>query len=653
MMFTYKPVFYLLAIVLFFGSCREEDERTPEQIERDKIIEIENTLRTHNWGFNDLKVSVKYETRATPLLANVADENGMVQPGVYDSYDIFGNGKRQLYYTYQFTRDKINVDTNESGNYHRFGGYFVLNSSEIRVNPDSTNALRFQYNYNPENALFTMQSEYARNQAFIDFVNSTIYHSILSGRPGEIADAVVDKILNSEEIANVIEQLLYDLIHGKIDEITQSPEEAAGVLARAIVEKLKEIDWELLLYDKILELLQKLQVDNPEETAAELAQRMADKIQSSISQSDIYDLLLPILEEIENETLPVIANKIANAVYGLIVDKLNYDTIYQKLYPLWEQFTLADSSTIIETSDTLASVVANHFFNVDTLTESLIPFITKVDETIRLGELAQEIIDSVLIPKVNEINERFPGLELSPDWETVKQYLTGVLTAIKAALGSSTVEELSATLANAVNTVMKSTLQKGFETAIFRLQKIPPDIASSTITAWIINLVEMAEQPVVDFIEEKLNRIFDRFDAEAIAADISEIIYNKIVDVFNEENLYQLILPILESLNEVDMERVARLLSKWLIESGIIQDNISEEQVIAKLTEILSDLIGNINPDETTEKLVELILNSNIVNNIDGKILSKFLELKIYQLLLSIGRNINAIDLIEVSIKIK
>lgn len=99
----------MVSLVLF--SCQKEDPKTPEQLERDKIIATENLLRENTWGFHDLKISVQYESRAIPLLANVADENGMVQPGEYDSYDIFGNSDRQANYTYQFTRDKINRDT--------------------------------------------------------------------------------------------------------------------------------------------------------------------------------------------------------------------------------------------------------------------------------------------------------------------------------------------------------------------------------------------------------------------------------------------------------------------------------------------------------------------------------------------------------------
>jgi hypothetical protein len=70
-------------------------------------LKARNLLRNHVWGFHDLVVDVKYEMRATPLLANVADENGMVQPGQYNARDIFGNDHRQENYSYQFALAKV------------------------------------------------------------------------------------------------------------------------------------------------------------------------------------------------------------------------------------------------------------------------------------------------------------------------------------------------------------------------------------------------------------------------------------------------------------------------------------------------------------------------------------------------------------------
>jgi hypothetical protein len=648
--------FIRLSLLIIFSflifSCEDDVELTPEQIERNEILKIEKLLRDNTWGFKDLLVTVQYKSRAIPLLANVADDNGMVKPGTYDSYDIYGNNERQSIYSYAFTRDDINVDTVGNGDYSKVGGYFVINTEEIRINPITSDALRFAYNYNYGSDVFTFTTDQARSGKLVEAVNDMIIKSIITGKPGDLADVIVNKLLTNDKVSQAIETFLYDLIHGKINEITQNPEEVAEELARIVVNKLSELDWETILYDKILELLQKLQVENPEEKATELAERIAAKIQASLSQSDIYDLLLPILEDIENETLPVIVTKISEAIYSLLTQVFSEENIYNKTYPLWDEFSQVDSTTVVEVSDTLSSVVVNYFMDVDTLTERLIPFISKVEATssLKLGELAQEIIDSVLVPIVDDINGTFPGLGLEPDWESIQPYITTVLVTIKTALIGSTIEELSGTMANAIISIMDLTIQKGFEKAIFGLQKIPAEQAASVIAAWIVNLVSIAEQPIIDFIEAKLNLITDKFDAIKIAEDLSGLIYNKLIDVLSEENLYQLILPIIEVLNDTDMEKIAELISTWLIDSGVISDNIDKEQVISTLTEILSGIIGNVDPDEATQQLVDLILNSEIVENIDGNILSKIIEIKIYQLLVSVGGDLNAIEQIELEI---
>ncbi|MDP3441340.1 MAG: hypothetical protein Q8T08_00630, partial [Ignavibacteria bacterium] len=91
----------ILFISLLMVSCKpDEDLITPDLDLIYKVKSTEKLLRENTWGFNDLVVEVKYEMRAIPLLANVADANGMVQPGKYISLDIFGNDHRQKAYNY-------------------------------------------------------------------------------------------------------------------------------------------------------------------------------------------------------------------------------------------------------------------------------------------------------------------------------------------------------------------------------------------------------------------------------------------------------------------------------------------------------------------------------------------------------------------------
>ena len=646
-------VFFLLASVIFY-AC-ETDEKTAEQIERDKIIAVEDQLRDNTWKFNDLVVSVKLEANAIPLLANVADENGMVQPGIYNSYAIFGNNDRQLKASYQFTRDDILRDTSGSGDFMKIAGYYVLSTSEIRINPDSSNKINFSYSNNADDNTFILNASSFYSPDLIASVNNRIVNSILADRPDDLAEKIVDFLQNNENISKAIERFLYEIIHSKVEEITQSPEEISEKLATAVVEKLGEIDWEEVLYNRILEFLQNLQAEDPEEKAGELAQRLAEKIEASLAQSDIYDVILPILQEFEDNTLPVLASRIAATVYDKISEVLSEENIYNRVYPVWEQLTQADSVTLSETADTLASVVTAYFFDADTLAESLIPFVEKVDETspFQLGGLSQEIIDSVLIPVVEDINGAFPGLGLDPDWSAVKPVITSLLSAVKAALGNQTIEELSRTLANGIIGVMDTIIQKGFEKAIFSLQEIPADQAASVIASWITNLLEMAEEPVVDFIEGKLNALFDKFEAEKAAETISAVMYNKILEIFSEESLYGLFLPLLEAFQEADVEQIAGLIAAWILELDLKPEDLTKEELIAQLSIVISQLIGNMDPENATQVLLDLLLENDLIEQLDGRILQTVLEFKIYELYGIVAGSINAIDGVEIVISVK
>ena len=63
-----------------------------------------------------------------------------------------------------------------------------------------------------------------------------------------------------------------------------------------------------------------------------------------------------------------------------------------------------------------------------------------------------------------------------------------------------------------------------------------------------------------------------------MAENLSAMINNKILEVFAADNIYNLILPIMERLSEINVEAAAEKIAGWLTES--IKDNISEEEVI-------------------------------------------------------------------------
>ena len=74
---------------------------------------------------------------------------------------------------------------------------------------------------------------------------------------------MVDKILNNQNVQDAMQQLLYDMIHGRVEELTENPENVSEKLAEVVLQELQDVDWETLVYDKLVEILSQLQVEQP------------------------------------------------------------------------------------------------------------------------------------------------------------------------------------------------------------------------------------------------------------------------------------------------------------------------------------------------------------------------------------------------------
>ena len=343
---------------------------------------------------------------------------------------------------------------------------------------------------------------------------------------------------------------------------------------------------------------------------------------------------------------------IADAIYNLVLEAFSEENIYAKIYPLWLSFSEVDSASVSSVADTLGNVITSYFFDAEKLAPKLEPFVETLRSTsnVKIPALAQDIIDDVLIPIVDTLNANFPALELNPDWESIKPILSSALTVIKSSIGDQSNAEAATSLAESIIGVMDGIITKGVESAIFKLQSIPATQASQVIAAWLNNIVVMAEPEVVVFLEGKLNELIALFNAEDVAEKLANAINSKLLDVFSYYNIYELVLPLMEKLGAINIEAAAQEIVDWLSELGIIKDNVSEEQVLEILNEIISELIGNINVDEVSQKLVDAILESNVVSNIDGAILNLLIKFKTYQLLNYLQNDLNAIDKVELKI---
>ena len=178
-------IVFVFAVLIVFSSCQKEDPLvSPDYRVIEKVKDTEILLRNNLWGYHDLVVDVQYEMRAIPLLANVADANGMVQPGKYNSYAIYGNAHRQENYSYQFGLSKVYRDTSNSDAYYKMGYYNVLSDKDIRLNPDSLGRFTYEYRYREDDDLFVLTSNQLTNGYINDFISKVVADAILTGQAG-------------------------------------------------------------------------------------------------------------------------------------------------------------------------------------------------------------------------------------------------------------------------------------------------------------------------------------------------------------------------------------------------------------------------------------------------------------------------------------
>ena len=129
--------------------------------------------------------------------------------------------------------------------------------------------------------------------------------------------------------------------------------------------------------------------------------------------------------------------------------------------------------------------------------------------------------------------------------------------------------------------------------------------------------------------------------------------YNKILEIFSEEGLNDLLLPLLEEFQEADVEQIADLIAAWILELDLKPEDLTKEELIAQLSKVISQLIGNMDPENATQALLDLLLENDLIKQLDGRILQTVLKFKIYELYGRVSGSVNAIDGVEIVLSVK
>jgi len=622
--FNFLPV----VLLLYIAACKQPLDPVIES-----VTETNTTLQAYNWILTDYQVVVKNPDIPPPVLINVSDS--LINAGNYQLNDMIPSETDFPLYIMRFTDDKkILVDSANTGDFVDQGGtYFVLNSINIRIKPPRVKKEIYDYYYNSDQRSMTFTlSEEAANTA-IENVNDLVTSWVVNETPNNIGEAIAQKVGSSQKLQETVQEFLENAIAGKISGISDfNPENAADTLATMIMAAIDSIDWQSTLSEAINTELQNITDINADSLAPIIAQNVANSIQSAFGVDNIYNILLPYMESLDSQDTETMANNIATLIVQALDNVFNQQNLQQIITPIWKQFTKLDSTTVGSIAAKLTDITKANWLNPDTLARVFLPFTEKIEETpaSQLGILAQQTTDSLEV-HINQLNETFPGLNFSPDYNQIETDIKGILVAAKPIIeiiGADTVAmNIAEMLLN--NYLTTDNIQHAFASAIHFLQTIDPETAAYTISNWLENIEQRIEPDLFEWLTTKLSPIIQNSDPDYTAFKIAEQVNEFVIDHFTEENIESIVLPLLQKITNINTEILANLIAKTILNSSLVKDGFTQDAIADKLLPVLQD-IDNIDPQEISENIVDA-LSDAFRSNYSPERLSNIIAFLLYK----------------------
>lgn len=625
-----RILYFLLAVsLLYTTACKQPMDPVIESVN-----ETNNTLQAYTWVLTDYQVVVKNPDIPPPVLINVSDS--VIEAGNYQLNDMIPYGTDFPVYIIQFTDDnKILVDSANTGDFVDQGGsYFVFNNINIRIKPPGVEKEIYNYYYNSDLQSMTFNlTEEAASRA-IDDVNELLTSWVVNETPNEIGNAIAQKVDSSQKLQETVQEFLENAIAGKISDITDfNPQKAADTLAALIMASIDSVDWESTLSDAINTELQKITDINADSLAPIIAQNVADVIQSAFGVDELYNILLPYMDGLDSQDPETMANNIATLIVQALGNVFDQQNLQQIITPIWEQFTKLDTTQVNAIAVTLTDITEANWLNPDTLTAVFLPFTEKIEETpmSQLGNLAQQTTDSLEV-HINQLNETFPGLNFSPDYNQIETDIKGILVAAKPIIGTIGADTVAMNIAEMLlnNYLTTDNIEHAFASAIHYLQTIDPETAANTIAIWLENIEQRIEPDLIEWLTTKLSPIIENADPEYTAFKIAEQVNAFVVDHFTEENTESIVLPLLQKITNINTEALANLIAKTILNSSLVKDGFTQDDIANKLLPVLQD-IHNIDPQKLSEMIVDA-LSDVFRNNYSPERLSNIIAFLLYKM---------------------
>ena len=611
-----KLLLPVIAMLLFTFSCEEPMDPIIKSVNN-----TNNLLQENVWNLEEFTISVKHEDIPPPILFGVA--GSILNSGIYGLDEMVLDATDMKDYTLHFTPDRNMITSN--GQIDVLGDsiarYFVFNESTIRISTDKTK-LNYSYIYDDQNKLMSMVLTADDAQSLIQDVNDKLIKAISNKTPDKLGDLVAALLYDSESIQKLINDLVVSALAGKLEFINDfDPNEAAEILAGKIIEALQTVDWEGKLTELLKTELEKITNIDPDLVAGEIAKEVSEAVNELLSVENIYRLVQPFLNELATNP-----DRIAESISTLIVNEFfnvfNEENLKPLIASAWNKFTELNEEQVGIIADTLTSVIENVWINEDQLSQLFLPFTKKIEETslLAMGSLAAQTTDSLEV-LINKINQKFPDLNLQPDYDQMEGQIKALFIAAKPVIAlAGGAEKVATDLAKLIISEFLNTekLNQFFVSAINKLQTLDPELVGSTIAAWLVNIADDVAPEIIEYLAKLLSPILNNIDPEYTAFKIAVALNDFIVKNVTEDNIKTLIQPALDFIANINAELLAKFIAKAILSLDIIKDVVNEENIAAILLPVLQS-INETNAEDLVQSLINAVVDSGIFEDVITK----------------------------------
>ena len=451
--------------------------------------------------------------------------SAIVKAGIYDLDDMVLDASDMRKYEVEFKEDGTIITKNGQIDLlleEAIGTYFVWNERSIRISAEEK--LNYNYIYDANAQEMSFIANEASAESIIRKINDKLIDQVANGTPSKIGDLIAGLLFNNEALKTLINDVVVSAIAGKLEFINEiNPDELAALLAAEIRNALEQVEWHPLLKDLILSQLENISNIDKDAVAEAIANKVIQIIEEQLSEDQINDFILPYIEQIAVNS-EAVSEAIATLISDLFSDVFNENNLQPILVNAWTEFTRLDQTQIGVISDKLTTVIEDVFINETTISDGILPFTTRIDETsiLQMGALATETTDSIK-NLINALNQAFPDLNLSPDYVSMQNTIKLAYIALKPVIAITGPDQAAKDVANILLSQILTTenISNTFGAAIQYLQTIDPVTAGTTLTEWLLGFEDDISQILYTEIRDLLSPILNNLDPNATALSIA------------------------------------------------------------------------------------------------------------------------------------